>query len=160
MLGKVAEIDENGDAWIAFEGLDEEQGVLRENFGNISVLSQEEAGKLEMVTMFIDAEMVTMFIDVGSDVSAKDKKGKGAFDHTKEIKDEEKRAAVLALMAEYSVLCAVATGKADLVAAAVAKGWRKLWRLRVGGCAGSHCFLGRRRCGGTSSPPAYECACV
>ena len=37
-------------------------------------------------------------------------------------KDEEKRAAVLALMAEYSVLCAVATGKADLVAAAVAKG--------------------------------------
>jgi hypothetical protein len=56
------------------------------------------------------------------DVSAKDKKGKGAFDHTKEIKDEEKRAAVLALMAEYSVLCAVATGKADLVAEAVAKG--------------------------------------
>jgi hypothetical protein len=48
--------------------------------------------------------------------------GKGVFDHTKEIKDEEKRAAVLALMAEYSVLCAVATGKADLVAAAVAKG--------------------------------------
>ena len=48
--------------------------------------------------------------------------GKGAFDHTKEIKDEEKRAAVLALMAEYSVLCAVATGKADLVAAAVTKG--------------------------------------
>jgi ankyrin repeat protein len=41
---------------------------------------------------------------------------------TKEIKDEEKRAAVLALMAEYSVLCAVATGKVDLVAAAVAKG--------------------------------------
>jgi ankyrin repeat protein len=29
---------------------------------------------------------------------------------------------VLALMAEYSVLCAVATGKADLVSAAVAKG--------------------------------------
>ena len=48
--------------------------------------------------------------------------GKGVFDHTKEIEDEEKRAAVLALMAEYSVLCAVATGKADLVAAAVAKG--------------------------------------
>ena len=48
--------------------------------------------------------------------------GKGVFDHNKEIKDEEKRAAVLALMAEYSVLCAVATGKADLVAAAVAKG--------------------------------------
>ena len=48
--------------------------------------------------------------------------GKGAFDHAKEIKDEEKRAAVLALMAEYSVLCAVATGKADLVAAAVATG--------------------------------------
>jgi len=82
LLGKVAEIDENGDAWIAFEGLDEEQGVLRENFGNISVLSQEEAGKLEMVTMFIDAEMVTMFIDVGSDVSAKDKNGKDAFDQT------------------------------------------------------------------------------
>ena len=48
--------------------------------------------------------------------------GKGVFDHTKRIKDEEKRAAVLALMAEYSVLCAVATGKADLVAAAVAPG--------------------------------------
>ncbi len=29
--------------------------------------------------------------------------------------------------------------------------WRKLWRLRLGGCAGSHCFLGRRRCGGTIS---------
>ena len=48
--------------------------------------------------------------------------GKGVFDHAKEIEDEEKRAAVLALMAEYSVLCAVATGKADLVAAAVATG--------------------------------------
>ena len=48
--------------------------------------------------------------------------GKGVFDHTEEIQDEKKRAAVLALMAEYSVLCAVATGKADLVAAAVAKG--------------------------------------
>jgi len=48
--------------------------------------------------------------------------GKGAFDHAKEIRDEEKRAAVLARMAEYSVLCAVATGRADLVAAAVAKG--------------------------------------
>ena len=59
---------------------------------------------------------------LGADIAAKDANGKGVFDHTKEIKDEEKRAAVLALMAEYSVLCAVATGKADLVAAAVAKG--------------------------------------
>ena len=48
--------------------------------------------------------------------------GKGAFDHAKEIRDEEKRAAVLARMAECSVLCAVATGRADLVAEAVAKG--------------------------------------
>jgi hypothetical protein len=59
---------------------------------------------------------------LGADIAAKDADGKGAFDHTKEIKDEEKRAAVLAVMAEYSVLCAVVTGKADLVAAAVAKG--------------------------------------
>jgi ankyrin repeat protein len=59
---------------------------------------------------------------LGADIAAKDANGKGVFDHTKEIKDEEKREAVLALMAEYSVLCAVATGKADLVAAAVAKG--------------------------------------
>ena len=63
-----------------------------------------------------------ILIWLGADVCAKDKIGKGAFDHTKKIKDEEKRAAMLALMSEYSVLCAVATGQADLVAAAVAKG--------------------------------------
>ena len=65
---------------------------------------------------------VAALLSFGADADAKDKNGKGVYDHTKEIKDEEKRAAVLALMAEYSVLCAVATGKADLVAAAVAKG--------------------------------------
>ena len=42
--------------------------------------------------------------------------------HTKEIKDKEKREAVLALMSEYSVLFAVETNKADLVVAAVDKG--------------------------------------
>jgi ankyrin repeat protein len=57
-----------------------------------------------------------------AEVASKDKNGKGAVDHAKEIKDAAKRAAVLALMAEYSVICAVDSGKADLVAAAVAKG--------------------------------------
>ena len=103
-------------------------------------------GMLEMATMFKDAgaainvankggdtpllaavaagnlELVKLLVRAGANLAARNKKGKGVFDHTKEIKDEEKRAAVLALMAEYSVLCAVATGKADLVAAAVAKG--------------------------------------
>ena len=63
-----------------------------------------------------------LLLAAGADAATKDETGKGAFDHTQEIKDEEKWAAVLALMAEYSVLCAVTTGKADLVAAAVAKG--------------------------------------
>jgi hypothetical protein len=48
--------------------------------------------------------------------------GKGAFDYAKAINDEEKRAAVLTVLAEYSVMSAVATGKADLVEAGVAKG--------------------------------------
>ena len=69
---------------------------------------------------------VLMVLQAGADANHKDRYGKGALDCTKEIKDEradeEKRAAVLALMAEYSVLCAVATGKGDLVAVAVAKG--------------------------------------
>jgi ankyrin repeat protein len=66
--------------------------------------------------------VMELLLAASADAAAKNKKGKGVLDHTKEIKDEEKRAAVLALMAECSVLCAVATGKADLVAAAVAKG--------------------------------------
>ena len=66
--------------------------------------------------------VMELLLAASADAVAKNKKGKGVLDHTKEIKDEEKRAAVLALMAECSVLCAVATGKADLVAAAVAKG--------------------------------------
>ena len=65
---------------------------------------------------------LTAVLQSGANLECTDKDGKGVFDHTKEIKDEEKRAAVLAIMEEYSVLCAVATGKADLVAAAVAKG--------------------------------------
>jgi ankyrin repeat protein len=65
---------------------------------------------------------VLMALQAGADANHKARYGKGALDHTKEIKDEEKRVAMLALMAEYSVLCAVETGKADLVAAAVAKG--------------------------------------
>ena len=51
-----------------------------------------------------------------------DENGKVAFDHAKEIKDKEKREAVLTVMADFSVMSAVALGKADLVAAAVAKG--------------------------------------
>jgi ankyrin repeat protein len=153
-LGVVAEIDQDGDAWIDFEGLDAKQLVLQSNFGSISVLSQEDvlkerAQREEVVAMLIaptqaagalneannegatplmHASMrglcgvVELLLAAGADVATKDKNGKGVFDHTKEIKDEEKRVAVLALMAEYSVLCAVATGKADLVAAAVAKG--------------------------------------
>ncbi len=38
--GVVAEIDDNGDALIGFEGLDAQQLVLKSNFGNISVLPQ------------------------------------------------------------------------------------------------------------------------
>ena len=81
--------------------------------GDTPLLAAVAAGNLELVKLLVRA---------GANLAARNKKGKGVFDHTKEIKDEEKRAAVLALMAEYSVLCAVATGKADLVAAAVAKG--------------------------------------
>jgi len=81
--------------------------------GDTPLLAAVAAGNLELVKLLVRA---------GANLAAKNKNGKGVFDHTKEIKDKEKRAAVLALMAEYSVLCAVATGKADLVAAAVAKG--------------------------------------
>jgi len=38
---------------------------------------------------------------VGEDINAGDKDGKGAFNHSKEIKDKEKRSAVLAPMAGY-----------------------------------------------------------
>jgi hypothetical protein len=44
-LGKVAEIEKDGDASIEFEGLDWRQWVLNSNFGNISVLSQEDVRK-------------------------------------------------------------------------------------------------------------------
>ena len=44
-LGKVAEIDEDGDASIGFGGLDARQWVLKSNFGNISVLSQQNVLK-------------------------------------------------------------------------------------------------------------------
>ncbi len=81
--------------------------------GDTPLLAAVAAGNLELVKLLVRT---------GANLAARNKNGKGVFDHTKEIKDEEKRAAVLALMAEYSVLCAVATGKADLVAAAVAKG--------------------------------------
>ena len=37
----------------------------------------------------------------GEDINAGDKDGKGAFDHSKEIKDKEKRSAVLAPMTGY-----------------------------------------------------------
>jgi ankyrin repeat protein len=87
-------------------------------------------------------------VSVGADISDRDKDGKGAFDHAKEIKDEEKRAAVLAPMAGYSVLYAVATGKADLVAASVDKGcnveesyWRKSSCLHHAAAQGSLAIL-------------------
>jgi len=66
--------------------------------------------------------ILRILLNAGAKITAKNKYGNGALDHTKEIKDEEKRAAVLALIVEYLVLCAVATGKGDLVAAPVAKG--------------------------------------
>ena len=47
--------------------------------------------------------------------------GRGS-EGAKEIKDKEKREAVLTVLADFSVMSAVALGKADLVAAAVAKG--------------------------------------
>ena len=57
-LGVVAEIDQDGDASIDFEGLDAEEWVLQSNFGNISVLSQEDvlkerAQREEVVAMLI-----------------------------------------------------------------------------------------------------------
>ena len=57
-LGKVASFYQNGNAWIDFEGLDAKQGVLKSNFGNISVLSQEDvlkerAQREEVVAMLI-----------------------------------------------------------------------------------------------------------
>jgi len=58
----------------------------------------------------------------GADLKHTDENGKVAFDHAKEIKDKEKREAVLTVLADVSVMSAVALGKADLVAAAVAKG--------------------------------------
>ena len=47
---------------------------------------------------------IRKLLALGADVFAKDKNGKGAFDHAKEIKDQEKKAALLALMSEYSPL--------------------------------------------------------
>jgi len=131
-LLQVAEIDEDCDACIDFEGLDAKQWVLKSKFGNISVLSQEDvlkeraqleevvamliaptqaAGALneannEGATPLMHASMrglcgvVELLLAAGADVATKDKNEKGAFDHTKKIKDEEKRAAVLPLMAE------------------------------------------------------------
>ena len=58
MLLQVAEIDEDCDACIDFEGLDAKQWVLKSKFGNISVLSQEDvlkerAQREELVAMLI-----------------------------------------------------------------------------------------------------------
>jgi ankyrin repeat protein len=67
--------------------------------------------------------MVRMLLEAGCKVDAKDKNDKGAVDHAKAIKDEGMRESVFAVLAEYvDVICAVASGKADLVAAAVARG--------------------------------------
>jgi hypothetical protein len=44
-LGVVAEIRQNRNASIDFEGLDAKQCVLQSNFGSISVLSQEDVLK-------------------------------------------------------------------------------------------------------------------
>jgi hypothetical protein len=57
-LGVVAEIDQDGDASIDFEGLDAKQCVLQSKFGSISVLSQEDvlkerAQREEVVAMLI-----------------------------------------------------------------------------------------------------------
>ena len=49
-------------------------------------------------------DILSILLQAGADVAAKNQKGKGAFDHAQEIKDEEKRAAVLALLAESSFL--------------------------------------------------------
>ena len=57
-LGVVASFNQNGDACIDFEGLDAKQWVWQRNFGNISVLSQEDvlkerAQREEVVAMLI-----------------------------------------------------------------------------------------------------------
>jgi hypothetical protein len=44
-LGKIASFNKNGDAWIDFEGLNAQLRVFKRNFGNISVLSQEDVLK-------------------------------------------------------------------------------------------------------------------
>ena len=44
-LGKNASFNKNGDAWIDFEGLNAQLRVFKRNFGNISVLLQEDVLK-------------------------------------------------------------------------------------------------------------------
>ena len=63
-LGVVAEIDEDCDACIDFEGLDANQWVLKSKFGSISVLSQEDvlkerAQREEVVAMLIAPTQAT-----------------------------------------------------------------------------------------------------
>ena len=68
-LGKVAEIETTGSAWIDFEGLDGEQRVQKSNFGNISVVLQEDelteqAQLAELVAMLIAPTQAVKAIDV------------------------------------------------------------------------------------------------
>ena len=74
-LGKVASFDQKGNAWIDFEGLDAAQWVIKSNFGNISVLSQEDvlkerARREELVAMLIAPTQAAGALDVQNDEGA------------------------------------------------------------------------------------------
>ena len=66
--------------------------------------------------------VVELLLAAGVDVATKDKYGKSTCATPRRSRMKRRGRAVLMIMAEYSVLCTVATGKTDLVAAAVAKG--------------------------------------
>ena len=59
LLGKVQNIDGDGNAHISFEGIEAAQGLLKDNLGNLSVLSQadvlQERAKREEVVALLAA---------------------------------------------------------------------------------------------------------
>ena len=85
----------------------------------VDITDQNKNGLLLVFSRHGMASRLPAVLQAGADLKHTDENGKGAFDHAKAIKNEGKRAAVLTAMPEFSVMSAVAFGKADLVAAEV-----------------------------------------
>jgi ankyrin repeat protein len=98
------------------------KAAFAKHLAQVEITDQNKNGLLLVFSRHGMASRLPAVLQAGADLKHTDENGKVASDHAKEIKDKEKREAVLTVLADFSVMSAVALGKADLVAAAVAKG--------------------------------------